>query len=57
MQKIYQSRHPDLVIKMLSGNKKNFFFQISVVLTGICAYMDIYIKQRSKKSQRYQVLY
>ena len=35
--------HPDLMIQMLSGNWKNTFFQISAVLMGICAYMDIEI--------------
>ena len=34
--------YPDLMIKMLSGNIKNiyiFFFQISAVCIGVCAYM------------------
>ena len=32
--------YPDLMIKMLSGNKKIFFFpQISAVCIGVCAYM------------------
>ena len=36
MQNIY----PDLVIKMLAGNKKGlYFFQISAVCIGICANM------------------
>ena len=32
--------HPDLTTKMLSGNNKYicFFFQISAVRTGVCAY-------------------
>ena len=37
MQNIY----PNLMIKMLLGNYKNpkYFFQISAVCIGICAYM------------------
>ena len=33
--------YPNLMIKMLSGNKKNllYFFQTSTVCIGICAYM------------------
>ena len=33
--------YPDLMIKILSGSKKNryIFFQISAVCIGICAYM------------------
>ena len=33
--------YPDLLIKMLSGNKKKstYFFQISAVCIGVCAYM------------------
>ena len=38
------------MIKMLSGN--NFFFQISAVRTGVCAYMDATLL-----SQRYLVMF
>ena len=33
--------YPDLLIKMLSGNRKKstYFFQISAVCIGVCAYM------------------
>ena len=34
--------YPDLMIKVLSGNKKKcpqYFFQISAVCIGVCTYM------------------
>ena len=38
---IFFTRHlTEFMIKMLSGNKKIFFFQRSAVRTGICAYKD-----------------